>query len=192
MRGLESMLAECDGPKRAGVAGVAGERGEPGSIDLTVPDAVRLDPAVEEAKHGLAGKGLRWGWAAEGGTTGVDAVDNSSGADGEPGVDGGTGEGDGWWPATGVAASDESAITAGERYEPVSGGWTDRVGSVMVAFRGVMEMTTMLSLCRFGNGWHNDGDGDYDDEEEEEDGIAGGERGGERGGKRGREGGEGV
>ena len=134
MRGLESMLAECDGAKWPGVAGATGERGEPGSIGLTVPDAVRLDPALEEPKHGLEGKGLCWGWAAEGGTTGVDAVDSSSGADGEPGVDGGTVGGEGWWPATGVAASAEAAISAGERWGPVSGGWTDRVGSVMVAF----------------------------------------------------------
>jgi hypothetical protein len=63
---------------------VAGELGSVG-IGFTVPEAVRFDPAVDTT-DGLPGNGLRWGFAAEKGTTGVVAVDRIAG--GEPGVEG--------------------------------------------------------------------------------------------------------
>lgn len=43
-----------------GVTGVAGDPGPdaPSNVLLTVPEAVRFDPAVDTATEGLAGKGL--------------------------------------------------------------------------------------------------------------------------------------
>ena len=64
-----------------GVTGVAGEPGPdaPSNVLLTVPEAVRFDPAVDAAMEGLAGKGLHWGFAPEGGTTGVVVTDIKGG-----------------------------------------------------------------------------------------------------------------
>lgn len=62
-----------------GVTGVAGELGTDdallGNVFLTVPDAVRFDPAVDAAMDGLPGNGLYWGFAPDGGTIGVFVVD---------------------------------------------------------------------------------------------------------------------
>ena len=64
-----------------GVTGVAGEAGPdaPSNVLLTVPEAVRFEPAVDAAMDGLAGKGLCWGFAPEGGTMGVVVADIKGG-----------------------------------------------------------------------------------------------------------------
>lgn len=59
-----------------GVTGAAGELGTDdallGNVFLTVPDAVRFDPA---AMDGLPGNGLYWGFVPDGGTMGVFIAD---------------------------------------------------------------------------------------------------------------------
>lgn len=59
-----------------GVTGAAGELGTDdallGNVFLTVPDAVRFDPA---AMDGLPGNGLYWGFVPDGGTMGVFVAD---------------------------------------------------------------------------------------------------------------------
>lgn len=71
-----------------GVTGVAGEFGTDdallGNVCLTVPDAVRFDPAVDAAMDGLPGNGLYWGFMPDGGTIGVFVLDIIIEGGGEP------------------------------------------------------------------------------------------------------------